>query len=129
MSDQNHRLGRLQLGVLRALWREGEASTAQVHAMLRRDRDLAYNTVATILTRLARRGIVTSRREGRELVYRADVSEAQVRRSMIGRLVDDLFGGDRRALVSHLVHSEDMNDDDLDALRGILNRKEESDDS
>lgn len=112
-------LSDLQLDVMRALWR-GEASVADVVTALADSRDLAHTTVATLLTRLEKRGVVAVRREGRQLLYSARVSESQVRRSMVSGLIQSLFRGDARALLAHLVSEDDVAPDDLERVRTLL---------
>lgn len=112
-------LSDLQLDVMRTLWR-GEASVADVVAALAASRDLAHTTVATLLTRLEKRGVVAVRREGRQLLYSARVSESQVRRSMVSGLIQSLFRGDARALLAHLVSEDDVAPDDLERVRTLL---------
>lgn len=113
-------LSELQLELMRVLWRDGEASVAGVAAALEPDRPLAHTTVATLLARLARRGVVEARREGRQLLYRPLVSEPQVRRTMVSGLVQSLFGGDRSALLAHLVQEKEVAPGDLDRIRDLL---------
>src|SRR5215468_190776 len=96
-------LSELQIAVMRVLWERGEASVAEIAEVLGDARGLKYTTVATLLTRLEKRGVVALRRDGRQLIYHALVSEPQVRRSMVADLIGSLFGGDPRALVAHLV--------------------------
>lgn len=112
-------LSELQLDVMRVLWR-GEASVAEVASALADSRGLAHTTVATVLTRLGRRGVVAARREARQLYYRATVSEPQVRRSMVGDLVQNLFKGDPRALLAHLVSESEVAPDDLEQVQALL---------
>lgn len=112
-------LSELQLDVMRVLWR-GESSVAEVAAVLAENRGLAHTTVATVLTRLAKRGVVAARRDGRQLVYRAAVSEPQVRRSMVADLVQSLFKGDPRALLAHLVSEKDVAPGDLARVQALL---------
>jgi BlaI family penicillinase repressor len=50
------------------------------------------------------------------------VTEAQVRRSMVGELVTRLFDGDPRALVAHLVSEHEVDPDELADLRRRLER-------
>ena len=115
-------LSDLQLDVMRVLWR-GETSVADVAAELALSRGLAHTTVATVLTRLAKRGLVAARRDGRQLVYRALVDESQVRRSMVGGLIQSLFRGDPQALLAHLVGEEEMDAADLEKVRALLAEK------
>ena len=116
-------LSELQIALVRVLWRQGEASVADIARVLGEERGLKHTTVATLLTRLEKRGVVEQHREGRQLIYRALVSEPQVRRSMVADLVGSLFGGDSRELVAHLVRESDLAPGDLENLRKRLARK------
>lgn len=117
---QDVQLSEAQLAVMRALWRTGEAPTARVVEQVGRDRRLAYTTVATMLSRLEKRGLVVSRQEGREKVYRPLVSEDEVQTAMVSGLVSRLFQGDPAALVSHLVRRDEIDEDDLERVRAML---------
>lgn len=112
----------LQLDLVRVLWRRGEATVAEVRDEIP-ERDLATTTVATLLARLERQGVVARRREDRQYVYRPRVSESEVRRSMVAGLVGALFEGDPAALVSHLVSESEIRETDLEKLRAMLDRE------
>jgi len=113
-------LSELQLAVVRALWRRGEASTAEVVTELGPKRDLAHTTVATLLTRLEKRGLLETRRDGRTLIYKPLITEADVRRSMVADLVATLFKGDPKALLAHLVREDEIAPGDLEKVRARL---------
>ena len=117
-------LSDLQLDLMRVLWRSGELSVAEVTEALA-DRDLAHTTVATLLTRLEKRGVVEARRDGRVLAYRASVSEAQVRRNMVSSLIAQVFRGDPRALLAHLVSEREVAPGDLEQVRALLQRDDD----
>lgn len=116
-------LSDLQLSLMRVLWQRGEASTADVAEALRTERDLAHTTVATLLTRLEKRGLLASRREGRALLYTPLVSEADVQRSMVGNLLDRLFAGRTSALVSHLLDARGVDAGELAELQALLKQR------
>lgn len=120
-------LSEVQTAVMRVLWERGEASTAEVAEVLAGTRGLAHTTVATLLSRLEKRGVVESRRDGRQLSYRARVSEGDVRRAMVSGLLGNLFGGDANALVAHLVREDEIGAGDLDRVRRMLARREKDD--
>lgn len=117
-------LSGLQLEVLRAIWKRGEASTADVAAELALSRDLAHTTVGTLLSRLEKRGLIRSRRDGKHLIYRATVAESEIKRSMVSEFLDRLFGGDAKALVAHLVSEQEVKAADLNAVRQLLRDRE-----
>jgi len=120
MAEEDIALSELQIAVMRVLWRQGEASVADIATILGAERGLKYTTVATLLTRLERRGVVAQRRDGRVLIYHAVASEPQVRRSMVADLIGSLFGGDPRALVAHLVDESEIAPGDLERVRKRL---------
>lgn len=119
MDQTTHTLGDLQLAIMRILWERQEAAVAEVHEALLDERGLAPTTIATMLSKMERKGVVAHRAEGRRFVYRPTVSEPQVRRSMVGELTERLFGGDRVALVSHLLAEHALDPAELAELRRL----------
>jgi predicted transcriptional regulator len=122
VSKRDVTLSELQIALMRVLWRRGEASTADVAAELGEERGLKHTTVATLLTRLEKRGVVGQRRDGRQLFYRPLVDEAEVRRSMVADLLDALFGGNAQELVAHLVEESEIAPGDLVKVKRRLAR-------
>lgn len=117
------RLGDLQVAILRVLWDEGEATVARVTEAIAGKRR-APTTIATMLSKLERRGIVEHRVEGRQFVYRPRISEQEVTRTMVADLTQRLFEGDVSALVSHLIRSEEIEHDELVRLRAMIVERE-----
>ena len=122
MAQPDVALSELQIAVMRVLWRQGESGVTEVAGALAEERGLKYTTVATLLTRLEKRGVVKQRRDGRQLIYRATVSEPQVRRSMVADLLDRLFGGDAQELIAHLVSESELSPGDLERARKRLEK-------
>jgi predicted transcriptional regulator len=120
MSDQ-HNLTALQLSIVRVLWERGEATVTDIWEALHDERGLAQTTLATMLSRLERRGVVTHRTQHRQFVYRALVTEAEVQHSMVSELTSRLFEGDVSALVSHLITAQDVSPGDRQRIREMLN--------
>ena len=112
-----HTLGELQLAIMRVLWTTGEATVAQVTAALPEDKARALTTIATMLTKMEKKGVVDHRSEGRQFIYRALVSESEVKRSMLRDLAQRLFEGDYTAMVTHLVEEEEIDARELDELK------------
>ncbi len=125
MTD-THALTELQLAILHILWESGEATTQQVHAAMAEVRGLALTTVATLLSRLEKRGVLSHRKEGRQYVYWALVTEKEVRHSKVRELTASLFEGDPSALVRHLVRAHDVDRDQLERLVDIIEEADRS---
>jgi len=122
--SKTHTLGALQLAIMNVLWQEGEATVSHVHGSLLEERGLAPTTIATMLVKMEKRGVVAHRTEGRKFVYRTTVSEDEVQRSMVGDLKDKLFGGNVAALVSHLLSEHKVDRDELAELKALIDEKE-----
>lgn len=84
-------LGTLERDVLERLWAmEGEASVRRVQEAF--ESALAYTTVLTTLDRLFRKGLVERRRDGRAFLYRARLSQDELRRGVASDVIDSLLG-------------------------------------
>jgi len=118
--SETHLLTDLQLAVMRVLWERGEASVVDIWEALRPERGLAQTTVATLLSRLEKRGVVAHRREARQFHYRATVSEPEVRRVMVRELTARLFAGDVTALVSHPLTAREVSPGDLAKVKQLI---------
>jgi predicted transcriptional regulator len=118
--SEAHQLTDLQLAVLRILWERGSASAAEITEALRPERGLAQQTIATILTRLERRGIVRHETRQRQYFYLPVVTEPDVRRSMLSEVTDLLFEGDVTALVTHLLSAREMSPGDLARVKNLI---------
>jgi BlaI family transcriptional regulator, penicillinase repressor len=116
-------LTELQLALLRVLWSRGEATVAEVQESLLPERNLAATTVATLLSRLAKRDVVAFRTVGRQYIYRALVTEEQVRQIMADGIAE-MFEGDVATLVSHLLNAREVNPADLERVKRLIEAKE-----
>jgi predicted transcriptional regulator len=117
---ETHQLTDLQISLLRVLWDRGQATVAEICDAVRAERGLALTTVATLLSRLEKRGIVSHETRARQFVYQAEVTEADIRRSMVQELTEQLFDGDVAALMSHLLSAREISAGDLDRIKAML---------
>ena len=119
--NKTHRLGDLQLRIMKVLWERGEATVAEVlDALDDTDTTLAYTTIATMLRKMEGRGLVSHRAEGRSFIYRAKVASEDVSRSMANHLVDRLFEGSLLEAVNHLLSSREVSRDELRQLEKLI---------
>jgi predicted transcriptional regulator len=121
---ESHQLTDLQIAVMRVLWEKGEASVAEIWEALRPERGLAQTTVATLLSRLEKRGVVVHRSRARQFLYRASVTESEVRQVMVAELTDRLFDGDVAALMSHLLTARAVSPGDLAKVKEMVEAHE-----
>ncbi len=118
--------GDLQIAIMRALWALGEGTVAQVRGALTEERELAPTTVATVLSRLEKGGLIAHHTENRQFIYRPLVSKTELLRLMVTDLVEKLFQGDHTALVSHLLRESEISAGDLKRVKAMITAKEKS---
>lgn len=116
-------LGALQYAIMRVLWDEGEASVARVFEALPDEHRRALTTIATMLSKMEKKGVVAHRAEGRQFIYAPTVSETEVQRSMVSELTERAFGGDAALLVAHLLEEEEIDRRELARLTALVERK------
>lgn len=121
--SKNASLSEPQLALMRVLWSKPDSTVIEVVEAMRQSRPLAHTTIATMLMRLEKRGLVTASKEGRQLIYRANLSESEVQKSMVAELLSSVFLGNAKALLSHLLKEDEIKAEDLDQIRQRLNQK------
>jgi predicted transcriptional regulator len=118
------RLTTPQLEIMRVLWQRSEATVVEIHQALSDERPLAATTIATLLSRLEKRGLVTYRTEGRQYVYRAVLQERDAQRHALVEVTQGLFAGDLPTMVSQLLSSHELRPGDLDRVKALIEAKE-----
>jgi len=108
--------------VLKALWSLGEASVSDIHGRLSEHGAIAYTTVLTMVGVLCQKGYAARRKDGRAHLYRALVSEAEVRRQALQQVLGRFFDGSPAALARHLLEEDALDPGALKALRAEITR-------
>jgi predicted transcriptional regulator len=110
-----------ELEILRALWERGPSSLSELCEALRRERDVATTTVATMLRVMFGKGLVRRKRATRGHQWSAAVTQTAAAQSMLGKLVDGVFDGSASRLVTHLVEDGQLSTKELAELRDLIN--------
>lgn len=106
------------------VWRQGETTVQAVKEALETTRPLAYTTVMTVMSRLADKGFLKRRKEGRAYLYMAASSQENLAGSMLRSLVQRLYDGAASQAIAHLLDStEELDDDQLQELEELIRQK------
>jgi BlaI family penicillinase repressor len=106
-----------ELDILQVLWGTPSASLSEICEALRREREVATTTVATVLKVMADKGLARRTADRR---WEAAVSRHQAGRGLIDRLLNRVFDGSAQTLVTHLVESHPLSTQEIDQLRELL---------
>jgi len=83
-------LGPLEQEVMNCIWKEERLSVSDVHKCLRSKRKIAYTTVMTIMMRLAEKGFLSRKMEGKAYIYSPKKSKEQTAKNVIKKIVNSL---------------------------------------
>lgn len=110
-----------ELDIMAVLWEHGPSTVSEVRDHLQDD--LAYNTVLTMLRILEEKGYTGYEEEGRAHRYFPTVDREAAGESAVGRLIRRLFRGSPSLLLTQVVQSRDLSDEELRRLRALIDRK------
>lgn len=102
--------GELQEQIMRVLWRLDKGRVGEVRDALPKRHRSAYTTVQTVLNRLAERGLLDREREGKAIVYKPRITEAEYLSCSLDRALTGISVEARRAAIAHLVGGLDKSE-------------------
>lgn len=114
-------LGPLETDVMEIAWRLNEATVRDVHAELANNREIAYTTVMTTMSRLAAKGLLLRDTSGLAHRYRPAMSRDEYARTAVTSVIDWLVD---RFPTPALQYFVDVMDDgsDPDTMRALRER-------
>jgi BlaI family penicillinase repressor len=107
-----------ELDVLKILWQHGEASVRDVHKWMNAQRPCAFTTVQTLLRIMADKGLVTQRKDGRRLFFKAKYS----RQRAASRFLSKVFDGALDQLVLSMLEAERSSADEMKKIEQLISR-------
>jgi predicted transcriptional regulator len=123
MADVAPLTGELQTQVMAVVWRLGRATVEQVRSALPPRYRGAYNTIQTVLNRLADRKLLSRHKVGNAFEYRPLVSEADYLSRSIAQTLAGASKAAREAALAQLIGG--LEDHELTDLRELARRMNE----
>ncbi|HEX4414914.1 MAG TPA: BlaI/MecI/CopY family transcriptional regulator [Lacipirellulaceae bacterium] len=109
-----------ELEILRVLWGHGNTTLGAICESLRREREVATTTVATMLKVMLDKGLVRRKAATRGQQWSAAITQNAAAKSMVGKLVDGVFDGSAGRLAAHLVEGGQLSTEELTELRNLI---------
>jgi predicted transcriptional regulator len=115
---------KVELGILRVLWKEGPLSVRAVQNILNETKETGYTSVLKTMQIMTDKGLVERDDSQRPQIYRARYSEDRTQKQLLTDLIQRAYGGSVKALVMHAVGTQKPSDADLEAIEKLLDRFE-----
>jgi BlaI family penicillinase repressor len=115
----------LELEILKILWVESPLSVRDVRTRLAdgAGRELTHSSVITMLNIMVRKRYLSRRKEGKAFLFSPRIAQENVSGNMLRDLVARLFNGSTSALALNLLESAELDSDELQELRKLIQRK------
>jgi BlaI family transcriptional regulator, penicillinase repressor len=108
-----------ELDIMSVLWERGEATVTEVRDRV--DPDLAYTSISSMIRTLEMKGYVSHRRgDGKTHVYFPVIDAEKAGESVLGRVLDKVYGGSPIKLLAHLMDQHRLSDKELARMRDLL---------
>ena len=109
-----------QREIMEVVWDNDEVTVTQVREELARKRDVARNTVQTMIVRLEERGWLKHREEGRTFWYSANRPRTASLGAKVAQMVDRLFAGSPEEMVTALMEYRGLSPDEADRIKEMI---------
>ena len=123
MPKHIHGLGSLQSEVMEIIWRQEEASVAQMVEAIGKKRPVTYTTVLSAVQKLQRKGWLKFRAAGRAYIYSAKRNREEVGGRTLRDLLRTAFGGNPKLLLASLLEDARLSDEDLTELKKLIEQR------
>lgn len=81
------------------------------------------NTVITLLSRLMDKGFLKAKKTGRRNEYTPLISATEYQTTQTKDFLDKIYEGNATGLISNLIQSELLTNDEYDALKALIERE------
>ena len=115
----------LELEILKVLWGESPLPVRDVRRLLHEQaqRTLTHSSVITILNIMVRKGYLRRQKQGKAFFFSPKVEKKKVSGGLVGDLLGRVFDGSAAAMVLNVIETADLDADELNELRKLINKK------
>jgi len=118
-------LGDLELSLLQFISDHAPITVGEAAEQYGRPHSLARTTILTVMERLRKKGYLTRTKSDGIYRYTPCVQKGDLLHSMIGDFTQRVLGGSWHPFMAYLAEDAQVTDDELDALRALVQRLEE----
>lgn len=117
-------LGPLEQEVMACIWEKKTCTARDIVECLSQDREIAYNTVQTIMTRLVDKGLLKRKLQGKTHVYKPAAKQKNILSSLINQIMGSFTGQfGEEALIAFVDGLDDISEETRKKLIEKLQKK------
>jgi BlaI family transcriptional regulator, penicillinase repressor len=110
-----------ELEILQVLWEKDKASVREVHEELLMTKDVGYTTTLKLMQIMHEKGLVKRDDSYKTHIYQASVSKEKTQKHLLGKMINNLFGGSPAELVLQALGNHKASPAELEEIQQLLN--------
>ena len=110
-----------ELEILQVLWEKDKASVREVHEELLTTKDVGYTTTLKLMQIMHEKGLVKRDDSFKTHIYQASVSKEKTQKHLLGKMINNLFGGSPAELVLQALGNHKASPAELEEIQQLLN--------
>lgn len=114
-----------ELIIMKVLWENSPATANDIMNYLSKTTDWKPTTIKTLLSRLAKKKVISFEEENRTYYYYPLVKENEYVKTENKSFLKRVYGGALKVMIANFLETEELSDEDIDELKSILNEKKE----
>lgn len=118
-----------QLEIMQIIWSQEETTVTDVWQELLKEREVARNTVLTVMDRLEKRGWLSKKSIGKTHHYSAAVNQKKTLMQVVRKMVDTAFSGAADEMIVALLDGRGVSDAEAARIRELIKDKRQKDQS
>ncbi len=110
-----------ELEILQVLWQKGQASVREVHEVILQSKEAGYTTTLKLLQIMFEKGLVNRNDSAKTHIYSAIITKEKTQKQLLGKMINNLFGGSSSQLVMQVLGSQAPSKEELEEIQEFLN--------
>jgi predicted transcriptional regulator len=113
-----------QRDIMEIVWRQGEVTVSDIWSNLASRREVARNTIQTMIVRLEDKGWLKHREKGRTFFYAAARPKTLSLGAKVVQMMDRFFAGSPEQMVTALIEYRGLSADEAERIRAMIDQAE-----
>ena len=114
-----------ELAILKVLWEHGPSTVRFVNEELSKQKETGYTTTLKFMQIMLDKKLLTRNTDTRSHVYASAVDQTVTQRDLLGKFVDNVFGGSATSMVLQALGNHDASKEELEEIKALIEKMEE----
>jgi predicted transcriptional regulator len=122
----NYKPTEAELEILNVLWKNGPCTVRVVNEELNLKKRVGYTTTLKLMQIMTDKGVLERSLEGRTHIYSTLLSEEDVQRKLMDRLLETAFRGSAKKLILQALGNHNASSEELMEIKEMIKKMEEA---